>query len=186
MTAPAWAANSIACRSGRWSRAARSILEFPGSGIDAGALDHHQSGRWRAVRGRHARRRPAWRVMGRRLRRRRVSAYRSTTARPGRPRSSAPPKNRYDWQRWTARLDFRRTAILKSGRARPIRAGSASLMPVRSGIRRVTAEIRSTGSLIEHRLISAPADAFRNGAMSSASAPASGSRLPQKLRFSSA
>jgi hypothetical protein len=34
------------------------------------------------------------------------------------PAQVAPPKNRFDWQRWSAKLALRTTAITSSGRGR--------------------------------------------------------------------
>ena len=74
---------------------------FRDSRIDAGALDHHQPGERREAAGRHTRGEAARRGLGRRSHRRQVDVSTDFGATWTRAKLDKP-KNRYDWQRWTA------------------------------------------------------------------------------------
>ena len=75
--------------------------EFPDPGIDAGALHHHQSGQRRQVRRRHQGAETARRLLGRRSHRQ-AGGYLDRFRRHWQGATLEKPKNKYDWQRWTA------------------------------------------------------------------------------------
>ena len=76
--------------------------ELQRPGIDAGALDHHQSGQRRQARRPAPRRSSCAALPGPATSRSARSMSRPTSAPAGPAPSLRSPKNKYDWQRWTA------------------------------------------------------------------------------------